>query len=87
MVKRKYMLLTRGSLAELEKAVRAMQESHIPWDLDRNAESITLVQALDDLADPKKRIIAVAMVRELTAEEYAMIQEEQPAGVQGDGTG
>lgn len=85
MVKRKHTLVVRNTLAELEAAVRALQNSNIPWDLNREATSITVNDALDAIA--KAEPVAVTMVRELTAEEYAMIQDHQPAGVQGDGTG
>lgn len=81
-------LVSRDSLRDLEIQVRQLQSAIPRWDIDRSSESITLVQALDDLADNKR--VVIAMVRELTDEEYANVNAftvTRPGGVQAGGTG
>lgn len=58
-----YRMVMRNSLGDLEVAVRALQKCTPPWELDPNADSITLVEAFNQCA--LGQLIGVSMRRSL----------------------
>lgn len=61
-------IIARNTLGDLEQQVRFLQASPERWDLDREADAPTIVEALD--AVTAKKMVTVCMVRNV-AEEIA----------------